>query len=307
MVTQSIDGVSFRLVEYADLSFLSRWGKVFCAFDVTGSGCICFGLDSGTEKFFVKVAGAKTIHSYVEVPEAVDTLKHAVLLYETLKHPNLIRLIDTCEIDGFYIAVFEWVAGAGLFDYWNFNHYDKNHLQAPRDRFRQLPNGKKLTAFRVIFDFLAYVEQCGYMAIDFYDGSILYDFATDQTTICDIDFFRRLPTSNDMGENLFGTKRLKAPEEYKLNSIIDSVTNVFTLGALLFHFFGDYTDEEISLIYKNNCFFPCRLETWSLGYELYEIALKAVNPKRTERYASINEFRNTWNKGTSFLSQQSNF
>lgn len=33
-------------------------------------------------------------------------------------------------------------------------------------------------------------------------------------SICDIDFFRTAPVINDKGADWFGTKRLKAPEEY---------------------------------------------------------------------------------------------
>jgi len=55
--------------------------------------------------------------------------------------------------------------------------------------------------------------------------------------ICDIDFFREKPVINDMGQDWWGTKRFKAPEEYILGAKIDEDTNVFTLGALIFDFF----------------------------------------------------------------------
>lgn len=40
----------------------------------------------------------------------------------------------------------------------------------------------------------------GYVAIDFYDGSIMYNRLNKTTNICDIDFFRKSPGSNDMGQ-----------------------------------------------------------------------------------------------------------
>lgn len=61
----------------------------------------------------------------------------------------------------------------------------------------------------------------------------MYDFSTDTTTICDIDFFQMAPVINDKGLEWFGTKRLKAPEEYIKGSAIDEQTNIFTLGALI--------------------------------------------------------------------------
>lgn len=54
----------------------------------------------------------------------------------------------------------------------------------------------------------------GYATVDFYDGSIMYDFLSDTTAVCDIDFFRMAPVIHDKGVEWFGTKRLKAPEKY---------------------------------------------------------------------------------------------
>ena len=73
---------------------------------------------------------------------------------------------------------------------------------------------KKLKATEVLFSFFLNVNRKGYVAVDFYDGSLMYDFITNVITICDIDFFRKAPVINDKGIEWFGTKRLKAPEEY---------------------------------------------------------------------------------------------
>ena len=45
-------------------------------------------------------------------------------------------------------------------------------------RFMELPVEEKLQVYGDILDFLEYVAQEGYVAVDFYDGSILYDFVT---------------------------------------------------------------------------------------------------------------------------------
>jgi hypothetical protein len=39
----------------------------------------------------------------------------------------------------------------------------------------------------------AFVAQQGYVAVDFYDGSILYDFQQRRTMICDIDYYQQRP------------------------------------------------------------------------------------------------------------------
>lgn len=84
-----------------------------------------------------------------------------------------------------------------------------------------------------------YVNLQGYVALDFYDGSILYDFENERTTICDIDLFRKKPCINDMGR-MWGSSKFMSLEEIQLEAEIDEVTNVYTLGAFAFALFGSY-------------------------------------------------------------------
>ena len=176
---------------------------------------------------------------------------------------------------------------------------------AEHGRFMNLSTEDRLQVFRDVLSFLEYVNDRGYVAIDFYDGSIMYDFSTDTTTICDIDFFRKAPVINDKGIEWFGTKRLKAPEEYIEDSAIDEQTNVFTLGALIFEFFGKFSDEEIHQRYCNNQFVPCSLLNWQLSEESYRVATKAVSLNKSERYLTLAEFFNEWKDSLAFLKGKS--
>ncbi len=297
MIKQKVDNVTFNLNEFRNLSFLSKYGKVFCVFDQNDSGNISFGVVNDKIKYFVKIAGTKTIESSIQPKDAVENLKNAMRLYDELKHPHLIELLEHYELDDLYIAVFKWSDGECLFDHWNFEKYSKNpQLRSPKSKFKQLFIEKRIKSVNTIFEFLSFVESKEHVAIDFYDGSIIYDFANDTTTICDIDFFRPNPTYNDVGKDFFGTKRFKSPEEYIYGAKIDTVTNVYTLGALIFHFFGNYTDEDIKKMYKNNSFYPCELENWQLNKELYDIVIKSINIDRSKRYNSMVDFYIEWNK-----------
>lgn len=295
MVKQVIDGVSFEMKELHDFSFLSKYGKVFCVFDKNDSGNISFGTYDDEKKHFIKVSGAKTTESCRSTEEAIGTLKAAIPLYLDLTHPRLIQLTEHFSYHDLYVAVFKWADGDCLFDHWNFGYYNANpNIIPPRERFKLLSTEKRIKAFHAIFDFLTFIESKGYVAVDFYDGSIMYDFEQDTLTICDIDFFRKKPLINDIGEDFWGTKRLKAPEEYILRAEIDTVTNVFTLGALLMHFFGNLSNDEIKEMYKKNAFIPCRYETWELNEPLYQVALKAVSKERLNRYDSMKSFYKEW-------------
>ena len=292
MIVQEIDGVRFRLESSLDLTWIKRYGTVFSAIDGTGSGCICFGIADGQDRYFVKIAGVGTVEAELSPKESVELLKNGARLYQVLEHPALVELIGHYPFGGYYVAVFRWAEGECLFDHWNFSRYDKGAGRpSPRDRFKALPTERKLAVAKQIFSFLETVARKGYVAVDFYDGSLLYDFQSHRVTICDIDLFRRQPAVNDMGADYWGTKRLKAPEEYIRGAVIDERTNVFTIGALLFDFFGTYTCEEVQSRYTHSRFLPCAPERWTLGKGgAYRAVLRAVEPDREARYESISAF-----------------
>jgi len=295
MIINRLDSIQFRLREQNDFSWLKKYGSAFWALDETGSGCVCIGMQDGEKKYFCKIAGANTIEAEVSPEESVKILKAAVRLYSELAHPNLTRIVEEYDHDRLYVVVFEWAEGECLFDHWNFEKYHSDtSIKSPGTRFRELPADKKLKAAEVLFSFLEQTDERGYVAVDFYDGSIMYDFATDRTTICDIDFFRKAPAVNDKGSDWFGTKRLKAPEEYIKDAVIDRQTNIFTLGALLFEFFGSFTEEDIRRRYIDSRFVPCDLSGWQLSEESYRVAARAVSPDRDERYRSFGEFHREW-------------
>ncbi|MGE5579659.1 MAG: serine/threonine protein kinase [Bacillota bacterium] len=256
---------------------------MFCVFAENDSGNISFGLNDGKERRFVKVAGLETIEFKGNPKDAVRSLERAMPLYTDLKHPNLIELTDHYRHDDMYVAVFRWSDGDCLFDHWNFEKYSKNPaITPPYDKFKQLPLVKRLRAFDVVLSFFETVAQKKYVAIDFYDGSIMYDFETDRTTICDIDFFEKQPYTNTMGR-MWGSSRFMSPEEFTMGANIDEVTNVYTLGASAFLALGDESDRGF--------------EKWQAGRDLFDIATKATDPDRSKRYQSISEFAECWRRG----------
>ncbi|WP_277820845.1 hypothetical protein [Dubosiella muris] len=292
-IVHEVDGLRFHLNTKHDFAWLKRYGEVFSVIDATGSGCVCFGMDDGQKKRFVKVAGMDTVEAEISPGQSIETLKHAVKLYEELKHPYLITLLDAYPVEDGYAAVFDWCEGDCLFEHWNFDRY-KNGQTDPRERFKQLPALQKLAVVDAMFSFLETVVKKGYVAVDFYDGSLLYDFAKDQIMICDIDLFQKGPLTNEIGADYWGTKRLKAPEEYEKGAVIDERTNVFTLGALLLDFFGTYTKEEVKRRYKDCRVVPCALAQWSLNEQAYAVVCRAVDPAPDKRYSTIAAFHRAW-------------
>lgn len=265
---QHIDSIPFKLKSAFDFSFMKEYGTVFKIYDDQDSGNICFGTEKDGQRYFVKFAGAPTEQYSGDPADAIVRLKATLPVYSALKHKNLIELVEAKEIAGGFAMVFKWATGNCM----------GRMYPAQHKKFMALPVQDKLNVFADILDFFEYIASQDYVAIDFYDGSIMYDFECGKTTICDIDFFRKQPCINDMGR-MWGSSLFQSPEEYQLGAVIDEVTNVYTIGATAFALFGEYNRTR---------------DKWQLSDELFEIAARAVNDDRTKRQQSIRQLIDEW-------------
>ena len=265
---QYTDGILFKLKSAFDFSFLKEYGMVFKVFDDQDSGNICFGAKKDRQRYFIKFAGAPTARYNGDPADAIASLKATVPIYNELKHENLIELIETKDIAGGFAMIFKWVEGDCMGRIYPTSH----------SRFMKLPIKDRLTVFSDILSFFECVAAKKYVAIDFYDGSIMYDFDKQKTTICDIDLFRKQPCINDM-VRMWGSSRFQSPEEFQLGATIDEVTNIYTLGATAFALFGEYNRTR---------------ESWQLCDELFKVATKAISDDRTARQQSIKQFKEEW-------------
>ena len=265
---QYIDGIPFKLKSTFDFSFMKEYGTVFKVYDDQDSGNICFGTEKDGQRYFVKFAGAPTEQYGGDPADAISRLKATLPIYSDLKHENLIELIEAKEIGDGFAMVFKWADGDCM----------GRMYPAAYRRFIQLPINDRLAVFSDILSFLECVVSRNYVAIDFYDGSIMYDFVNGKTTICDIDLFRKQPCVNDMG-HMWGSSRFQSPEEHQLGADIDEITNVYTLGATAFALFGEYNRTR---------------EKWQLSDKLFEIATRAVSDDRANRQQTIRQFTAEW-------------
>lgn len=289
MVRAAIDGIEYKLREFQDFSWLNEYGKVFSVIDETGSGCIMFGVENGGKKLFFKIAGAKTVEAELSESESIALLRDAVQKYRDIQHPNLIKLVDSFDKGELFVAIFEWAEGECLFDHWNFDKYNENpDLDTPMKKFKRLPVAKRLVVVEKLFSFFRTFIERGYVAVDFYDSSIMYDFEHDSVTFCDIDLFRKMPAVNDLGADYFGTKRLKAPEENEFSAVIDEQASEFTLGALIFDMFSDI--KNVGERYEKGMFVQSAREDFELGDAVYDVLRRATDYDRSARYGSIDEF-----------------
>lgn len=288
IIKQTIDGIEFKLSEYQDFSWLKKYGKVFSVIDETGSGCISFGIKKDGKKYFFKIAGAKTVEAEISENESIKLLKEAVTKYMDIKYENLIKLVDAFEYKEFFVVIYDFAEGECLFDHWNFDRYKRTKKITPMMKFKTLSVEKRMNVVKKLISFFDKVIKSGYIAVDFYDSSIIYDFKTDDVTFCDIDLFRKMPTINDLGKNYYGTKRLKAPEENEFSAVINERTSLFTLAAIIFDIFSNITN--IDDRYKLGMFIPNEFDNFELSEDVYKVLLKATNYNREDRFNTIKEF-----------------
>ena len=270
---QWIDGIPYKLKEPFDFSFLGEYGKVFKIFDEQASGCICFGVANGENKYFIKFAGVRTINNHdLPVSDAIARLKAAVPKYEDLSHPLLIRFIEAKSVAGGYMMIFDWFDGESF------------SIEIPllREKYWALPTDKKICIFEEILRFHEYVAKCGYVAMDFNDYSPLYNFGTGELKVCDIDFYAKQSYINGFGKAL-GDTVIMSPEEFRIGGLVDEISNVYAMGATAFRLFC-YDERDRSL------------ETWTLNMALYDVAKRAVSDERSERQQSIRQFMEEWSK-----------
>ncbi len=266
---QEINGIPFSLAEAFDFSFLSDFGQVFQVFDQQDSGNICFGCTSSKGSYFIKFAGAPTLRAVWTPQQAIERARQSETVYRALAHDSLINCLYAGEIGGGYIQVFPWVEGLC----WGKLYPDQ------RKRFLALSDPVKLKIYDTILHFHQYVLACGWVCLDFYDGSVLYQPETNKTYICDIEFYQRQPFWNLTG-HLPGSSRFMSPEERTAGMPIDERSCIFVMGATAFELFGGGMDRTPSL--------------WRLNTKSWQAALQAVQLDRKARYSSLEAYIAAW-------------
>ena len=114
--------------------------------------------------------------------------------------------------------------------------------------------------------------------MDFYDGSLIYDFAAARLWVIDIDMYRQGAFRNERGR-MYGSSRFMAPEEFELGAWIDESTNVFTMGRAALVFLSDGTLN--SRAFRGTS-------------ALFEVVAKACQPERPLRFPSMAAFHEAW-------------
>jgi serine/threonine protein kinase len=257
--------------------YLRFVGTVFAEFGALtqDSGNVSYGVQIGAERFFVKTAGRPDdSRSSLKHAARVALLRNAARLAQNFRHPTLPRLYRVIESPSGPLLVYPWIDGELL----RAPSAQRDDPESAFQRFRSLPAVTIQWHLDAIFDLHHELAGAGWIAVDFYDGCLIYDFKSGRLGIVDLDMYREGPFRNEMGR-MFGSTRFMAPEEFELGALIDEQTNVFVMGRTALVFLSDGT-------LKAGTFHGTR--------DLFEVVARACEPERSRRYDSMASFYQAW-------------
>ncbi|WP_055495329.1 hypothetical protein [Streptomyces sp. TP-A0356] len=249
--------------------YLRRVGVVFRVFGQRDSGCASYGVRlPGGERWFVKQA---------VTGDARRSLERAWAFHRSVRHPVIVPQVHRIAAGDGAAVVMPWREGEVLYHAVAGGRGDRTSPGSPMARFRALPVREVLGVLDRILDAHLAVEAAGHVAVDFYDGSLLHDFAGRTVHLVDLDEYRPGPFVLE-AERLPGSRRFMAPEEFRRGAVVDVRTTVFTLGRTV-RLLLDAGDEERA--WRGT---PCQLA----------VAHRATRAVPGERYGSVREFVDAW-------------
>ena len=214
--------------DLAAVEFLRACGEVFARFDLEtqDSGNISYGVEAAGRRFFVKTPGDLGFSTdWADHGGRADLLRNAVAVARSLTHRALPALHHIVEAPDGPLLVYDWVEGLLL----RVPAEERTRPGSSFQRFLRLPREKILGVLDVIYDVHRLLAERGWIACDFYDGCVIYDFESRAVHLVDLDNYHPGAFVNEMGR-MFGSTRFMAPEEFTRGARIDERTTVFTMG-----------------------------------------------------------------------------
>jgi serine/threonine protein kinase len=246
--------------------YLSSVGTVFAEFgdSTQDSGNVSYGVRIDAERYFVKTAGRpEDPRPFLKHEARMALLRNAARLSVSCRHPTLPRLYRVIESPFGPLLVYQWLDGELL----RAPRAQRDDPESAFQRFRSLPAATIQAGLDAIFDLHHELAGAGWIAVDFYDGCLIYDFNSGHLGIVDLDTYSEGPFRNEMGR-MFGSTRFMAPEEFELGALIDEQTNVYVMGRTALVFLSDGT-------LNPGAFRGTRA--------LFEVVAKACEPERSRR------------------------
>ena len=258
-------------------AFLRERGEVFV---------VHRGHDSGNTSAGVVINGQRWFVKWATDPEAVCHLESAVRFHTMVSHHAIVALRGWFTLPSGLAVIHDWVTGEVLNDPLAPGGMPREDPRSAFARFRRLNLRETLAAVSTVLDVHLAAADQGFVAVNFYDGCLIYDFAQHIVRLCDLDSYRPGPYILDRGRQ-YGSTRFMAPEEFHRGTQIDERTTVFTLGRAAFVLLSDGPRGEQAR------------SLWRGSDPLYQVAQTAAQADPARRYQSVAELCHSWQSALS--------
>ena len=129
-----------------------------------------------------------------------------------------------------------------------------------------------------VYDLHRELAGLGWVANDFYDGAMIYDFRRRRVHVIDLDSYHMGSFTNSMGR-MAGSSRFMAREEFELGATIDERTTVFTMGRTAAVLMSDSSLER---------------EPFRGSGRRYEVMVRSCEENPDDRFQRVAEMYDAW-------------
>ena len=238
-------------------------------------------VDSRTTIVGIETESGRLVVKHAVDDESVGWLESAIRFHAAVSHPSIPPVIHHLTTPDGLAIVERWAPGDVLVDTFDPSVPDRDDPQSPYRRFLRLPVSEITDALRQLIHAHVAVTGAGFVAVDLYDGCLVYDFERHELSLIDLDMYRpdRFVLETD---RQYGSSAYMAPEEWQRGATIDERTTVFTLGRFTLVLLGCDRDGP-----------PDRAD-FRGSDSLFEISMRACAGDPTVRYQSVAALCQAW-------------
>ena len=186
-------------------------------------------IDSRSSVLGIEVDGQRYVVKHATDSEAIGWLRSAQRFHAAVKHPVIPTIVHHMTMGDGFALVEEWGRGEILRDPYDPSITGPEQPQSTYRRFLASPVDELLRAIAQIIDAHVAVADEGFVAVDLYDGCVLYDFEEQRVSLIDLDHYCPGPYVLEVDRQI-GSTTVMAPEEFQRGATIDERTTVYTLG-----------------------------------------------------------------------------
>jgi serine/threonine protein kinase len=237
--------------------------------------------DSRTTILGLEAEDGRFVVKHAEDPAAVRLLESALRFHAAVAHPTIVPVIHSLTTSTGRANVMPWAEGVVLHDPYDPAVPLRDEPGSPYRRFLGLSADEIASTVGKMIDAHVAVAAAGFVAVDLYDGCLVYDFEGQRMSLIDLDMYRPGPFTLQR-DRLPGSTTFMAPEEWQRGAEISERTNVFTLGRFALVLLGCARAEP-----------PSRSDFRGTDAQ-FEVATCATAPDPADRFPSLATLAEAW-------------